>query len=187
MRTLPLMLLVGASCVLAGCGKKPKEVAKNNNTGGSGGDEIMAVDGGRVVNAGGSGGQNNPPPAPQGGGGGGNTNFQPGFGAAQSVRKAPRRLVSQNDLYQLGIAIALTADQFDRMPTVQEIRQSLQGEYKKYLAAIEDGSIILTGTTNRGAIWAYEVDADTKGGIVLVGGAARRAEADEVKQYLANK
>lgn len=181
-----LLLMVGASCLMAGCGKKPKDVAKNNNDNtGGGGDGLMAVDGGRVVNAGG-GGQPNPQPAPQGGGGG-NTNFQPGGGAVQNVRKAGLRTINLNEMKQLGLYVTTAADDFGKMPTAAEIRQLVEQQDKSMCSAINDGWIILTNTTNRGAIWAYEVDADKKGGIVLVAGTASRASADEVKQYLASK
>lgn len=186
MRTLLLMLMVGTSCLMAGCGKKPKDAAKNTDTGGGGGDGLMAVDGGRVVNAGGGGGQNNPQPAPQGGGGGGNTNYQPGFGAAQAVRKAGLRTINLNEMKQLGLYVTQAADDFGKMPTAAEIKQMVSQD-KTLTGMINDGSLILTNTTNRGGLWAYEVDADTKGGIVLVAGTASRASADEVKQYLANK
>jgi hypothetical protein len=73
------------------------------------------------------------------------------------------------------------------MPTADQIKGFLQKDAPKILAAITEGSIILTGTTNHGGMWAYEIDADTRGGVVLVGGRAARATADEVKQYLAQK
>ena len=183
MRTLLLML--GAACLLTGCGKKPKETVKNNNGGGGGGDEFMVVDGGRVGTGGG--GQPAPQPQPpQGGGGGGNTNYQPGFGAVQAVRKAGLRTINLNEMKQLGLSVMQAADDFGKMPTAAEIKQMVQQD-KTLAGMIADGTLILTNTTNRGGLWAYEVEADTKGGIVLVAGTASRATADEVKQYLANK
>lgn len=189
MRTLLLMLMVGASGLMAGCGKKPKEVAKNNNTGGGGGDDgFMVVDGGRAASGGGGGGNGGQPapqpaPAPSGGG---NTNYQPGFGAAQAVRKAGLRTISLNEMKGLGLTVTQLADDLAKMPTAAEIKQGVQQD-KTLSGMIADGSIILTNTTNRGGLWAYEVDADKKGGIVLVAGTASRASADDVKQYLANK
>jgi hypothetical protein len=87
---------------------------------------------------------------------------------------------------QLGLSITQAADDFNKMPTAAEIKQMVQQD-KTMSGMIADGSVILTNTTNRGGLWAYEVDADKKGGIVLVAGTASRASADEVKQYLANK
>ena len=55
------------------------------------------------------------------------------------------------------------------------------------LKLIDDGVIILTGTTDRQGLWAYEIDADKVGGIILVSGRARRATADDVKKYLEKK
>jgi hypothetical protein len=149
MRTL--LLMIGAACLLTGCGKKAKESADNNT------------------------------------GGGGNTNFVPGGGAVQNVRKAGVRTISLADMRSLGQSVFQTVQLDDRMPSAAEIKQSMQREAPNVFAAINEGSIILTDTKNKTGLWAYEVDADTKGGIVLVSGTASRATADEVKQYLANK
>lgn len=190
MRTLLLML--GTACLVAGCGKKAKEEAKNTNTGGDG-DDFMVMDGGRMVGGGGNGGgnqqpapQQQPQPAPQPRPGGGNTNFQTGAGAIQNVRKAGLRTINLNEMKQLGLMLTQAADDFGKMPTAAEIKQMVQQD-KTLSGMINDGTLILTNTANRNGLWAYEVDADTKGGIVLLAGTASRASADEVKQYLANK
>jgi len=125
-----------------------------------------------------------PGPAPAGGGGGGNTNYQAGAGAVQNIRNAARRTVTLNDMSQLGTLIEAEYTQNGRMPTAADIKAFLQKDAPGIAAAVADGSIVLTGTTSHEGLWAYEVDADTKGGVVLLSGRATRATADEVKQYL---
>ena len=115
-----------------------------------------------------------------------NTNFQPGAGAVQNVRQAARRTVSLNDMHQLGIAIQQTFQLDGKMPDIEQIKAEVK-TFPNIPAAIQDGTIILTGSKNASGLWAYEVDADKVGGIVLVGGSARRADATEVKQLLAQK
>jgi hypothetical protein len=122
-----------------------------------------------------------PGPAPAGGG---NTNFQSGGGAVQNIRNAARRTITLNDMSQLGTLIEAEYTQNGRMPTAADIKMFLQKDAPHIAAAINDGSIILTGTSSHEGLWAYEVDADTKGGVVLVSGRATRADADEVKRYL---
>lgn len=113
----------------------------------------------------------------------GNTQYQAGAGAVQNVRQAARRTVALNDMHQLGQFISLQYNETGKMPTVQQIKANLS-QSQNILSQINDGTIILTGTTDHSGLWAYEVDADTKGGIVLQAGSARRATRDEVLQLL---
>jgi hypothetical protein len=160
-RLLTLVLAVTVLVPLAGCGKKKPKPAVAEAT-------------------------PNASPAPSGGGGGGgggNTNYSPGAGAVQNVRQAGRRTVALNDFHQLGLAIK-QVEILEGMPDKQRILAEVR-TYPNLPAAINEGVIILTGTKDPAGLWAYEVDADTKGGIVLVGGTASRATADEVQQHLA--
>ena len=146
----------------------PAQPAAKNNPGGGGGNVGVvpsAVGGGIVTN----------PGAATGGGGGG--------GAIQAVRKAVRRTDALNEMKTLGQVIALMQNDLGRMPTKEQIVAELK-QYPKLLAAINEGSIILTGTTQAGGLWAYEVDAENSGGISLVGGTAGRTSADDVRQLL---
>lgn len=152
------LLALGAALMAGGCKKKEKTVAKKDEPA----PAAPAVD-------------------PR------NTNFVPGGGAVQNVRQAARRTVQLNDMHQLGLLIATTVQLDDRMPSASEIKQSLRRDAPKILAAIDDGSIVLTDTKNKQGLWAYEIDADKAGGIVLVAGTASRATAEQAKQYLANK
>jgi predicted small lipoprotein YifL len=191
MRTV-LALAVLWMVALAGCGKKtaknaggsdppntdqpardegnrdtpPAVTAPGGGGGGSGG--IVAGGGlGIVVN----------PSAALGGGGGG--------GAVQAVRKAARRTQALNELHNLGLLIEELRDPFGKMPTKEQIVAALKGsQYANILTGINEGAYILTGTTDGGGLWAYEVDADKLGGIALIGGKATRATAEEVQRYL---
>jgi len=120
-----------------------------------------------------------PAPAP-----GANTNYVPGGGAVQNVRQAARRTVALNDFHQLGLAIKQVELLDGRMPDADRIKAEVR-TFPNIPAAIDERVIILTGTNDASGLWAYEVESDTKGGIVLVNGVASRASADEVKQHLA--
>jgi hypothetical protein len=120
-----------------------------------------------------------------GGGGGGNTNYVGGAGAVQNVRQAGRRTIAINDFHQFGIAIKQMEVLDGRMPDKEAILAEAKA-YPNIRKAIDEGDIILTGSKDPSGLWAYEVDAEKMGGIVLVGGTARRATADEVQQLLAN-
>ncbi|MGL4419984.1 MAG: hypothetical protein ACRCZF_04905 [Gemmataceae bacterium] len=120
-----------------------------------------------------------------------NTNFVPGGGVVKNVAQAARRVVTLNDMSQLGILILALELQNNKLPTVAEIKADLQAnpDARNILKAIEEGVIVLTGTKNKSGLWAHEIDADKAGGIVLRGpnGTAERATADEVKQSLERK
>jgi hypothetical protein len=116
-------------------------------------------------------------------GDGRNTNYVAGGGAIQNVRQAARRVVALADMQQLGQFIELAYNENGKMPTTQQIKDSLS-QAQNILSLINDGTIILTGTTEHGGLWAYEVEANVRGGIILKGGTPTRAQADEVKQLL---
>ena len=117
-----------------------------------------------------------------------NTNFDPKASTLGNVRQAARRTVTLNEMRNLGIFVFALELQNGKMPTPAEIKADLAGnpDAKPIVAAIEEGAIVLTGTRKAGALWAYEVDANKAGGIVLIGpnGTPQRATADEVKAYL---
>lgn len=125
-----------------------------------------------------------PAPAPSGGGGGGNTGYISGGGAAQNVRQAARRTITINDMKTLGQLIEIDFTQNGKMPGLNEVKESLRRDSPTILAAINDGTIILCWTAQHEGIWAYEIDADTKGGIAVVTGTASRYDAEQVKKLL---
>jgi hypothetical protein len=116
------------------------------------------------------------PTAALGGGGGG--------GAVQAVRKAARRTQALNEMNTLGQVVQQMMNDAGRMPTKDQIVAELK-QYPKLLEAINEGAFILTGTTEAGGLWAYEVDADTKPGIALIGGRAARSTPEELQPYFA--
>jgi hypothetical protein len=116
-----------------------------------------------------------------------NTAPVPGSSTLGGVRQAGRRTVALNDMSQLGTLIFAMELENNRMPSASDIKNSLKRDAPNILKQIDEGVIILTDTKNKGGLWAYEIDADKAGGIVLVAGTASRASADQVKQYLANK
>jgi hypothetical protein len=112
-----------------------------------------------------------------------NTEYVAGGGAVQNTRQAAKRTVALNDMASLGQLIELQYNETGKMPKVNDIKANLT-QAQNLLTAINDGVIILTGTTDHSGLWAYEVDADKAGGIILQAGSARRASKDEVKQLL---
>ena len=181
MRTLILVLMLGA--LLTGCGKKNPPVAQNNNTGG-GDDGFMVVDGGRVA-SGGGGGQ--PNPQPQQPVDNRNTNSRPGQTVFGGSYRAGKRLGLQAEMGDIGKQISITVQIDDRMPTAAEITADIRTSSAKLGAILGDGTVILTNTTDKGGLWAYEVDSDKAGGIALVGGIASRKTAEEITALLGKK
>lgn len=114
-----------------------------------------------------------------------NTNFRPGGGAVQNVRQAARRTNALVEMKTLGDLITLTYTENGRMPTREQITASLKQDAPAVAKGVEEGVYILTGATDHGGLWAYEVDADRAGGIALVAGVPTRATAEEVQQHLA--
>jgi hypothetical protein len=175
MRSLGIVTVI--LLLAAGC-KKPKPTEPDSspppvtpNSGGGGGGG-----GGGIVPAGGVGIVINPGGALGGGGGG---------GAIQQVRKAARRTEALTELHNLGLVIESLRDDFGKMPTKDRILAALKSpEYSKILTGINEGAYILTGTTEGGGLWAYEVEADVRPGIALIGGKATRSTPDQLAPYL---
>ena len=115
-----------------------------------------------------------------------NTNYRPDQSGLRNSKRAGERLAQQTQMDQLGTIMFALELQDNKMPTVEGVKADLKAnpDARDLLKLIDDGVIILTGTTDRQGMWAYEIDADKVGGIILVSGRARRAMADEVKKYL---
>lgn len=120
-----------------------------------------------------------------------NTNFRPDGSVPANAVRAGKRMAQLHDFDQMKLFIFAYELENNRMPTKEEIVADLKNypDASEILKKITDGVIILTGTKDKNALWAYEVDADKAGGIVCVGpsGAIKRATAAEVKQYLGKK
>ncbi len=78
-----------------------------------------------------------------------------------AVLKATRRAQAMNELKNLGELIESMRDPIGKMPTDAQIRMELKKSAPNILKGIEEGAYILTGTTDGGGLWAYEVDADS--------------------------
>jgi hypothetical protein len=176
------VLLAVCVLALAGCKKKPKPapvepdpapglkkdgLPSESPSGGGGGN-------GGIIAAGGGIGVVNPVQALGGGGGG---------GAAQAVRKAARRTQALNELKNIGEIIFAMQIENGRMPTAPQILEALK-QTPQLLAGITEGAYVLTGTTEPGGLYAFEVDADKQPGIAVIGGRATRTTPDELRPYL---
>jgi hypothetical protein len=175
-----VLLAVLGIILISGCKKKPKDTppdsapppatsTPNPSSGGSGG----------IVPAGGVGVVVNPSAAIGGGGGGG--------GAAMAVLKATRRAQALNELKNLGELIEGMRDPLGKMPNKEQILVELKKSAPHILKGIDEGAYILTGTMDGSGLWAYEVDADKKAGIAVIGGRALRSDPEDVKKYLGTK
>ena len=114
----------------------------------------------------------------------GNTNYEPGAGAAQNARNAALRTITLAEMTSLGLFIEIEYTTNGKMPDLNSVTKILKDESPQIAKAVADGKIVLCWTAEHKGIWAYEVGADTKGGVILVTGSARRAEADEVRKLL---
>jgi hypothetical protein len=117
-----------------------------------------------------------------------NTNFRPDASVLKNTVQAGKRVAQLNDFQQMSFFILAYDLENNRMPTKEEVVADLKNypDASEILKKISEGVIILTGTKDKNAVWAYEVSADTAGGIVCTGpsGAIKRATAAEVKQLL---
>ena len=113
-----------------------------------------------------------------------NTNYRPGDGVVINTVRAGKRTSTENDFNQLKVFIFAFELDHNRMPTKEEIRTDLAGA-QNLLQLIDDGAILLPAKLTKQGLWAYEVDSDKAGGIVITAGNVSRATKDEVKALLA--
>ena len=114
---------------------------------------------------------------------GSSTGYQAGGGAAQNVRQAARRAVAMNDLHNLGLSVEMAYNETGKMPSAGEVKQ-LAKQTPVLAAAIEDGSLVVTGTSEHGGVWAYEADAPEKGGLALIGPTPQRMDSLDLTNKL---
>ena len=115
-----------------------------------------------------------------------NTNYRPGDGALINSARAGKRVAAMNDFDQLKFFIFEYELNNNRMPSKEELRTELKSA-ANLLKLIDEGAIVLPTTMQRQGLWAYEVDADKAGGIVIESGNVGRKSADEVKKLLGQK
>lgn len=120
-----------------------------------------------------------------------NTAYRPDGSTLGNAARAGKRMAQMHDFDQMKLFIFSYELENNRMPTIDQIKADLKNypDASEILKKIEDGVIVLTGTTDKNSLWAYEIDADKAGGIVCVGpsGAIKRATADEAKQLIGKK
>ena len=114
-----------------------------------------------------------------------NTNYRPGDGVIVNTARAGKRVAALNDFEQLKIFIFSFELDNNRMPTKEEIRTDLQKDAQNILKLIDEGAILFPAVLTKQGLWAYEVDSDKAGGIVITAGNVSRATKDEVKALLA--
>jgi hypothetical protein len=84
-------------------------------------------------------------------------------------------------MHGIGTLIEVDYTNDGKMPTLDAVMKSLD---QATAQAVKEGRIVFCWTAQHQGIWAYEGGADKQGGVVLVSGIARRADADEVKKLL---
>ncbi len=113
-----------------------------------------------------------------------NTNYKPGAGAIVNSARAGKRVAVLNDFDQLRTFIYAFELENNRMPTPEQLRGELRTA-ANIQKLIDEGAIIVPTPIMKDGVWAYEVDADKVGGILIVAGNVMRVTgADDVKKYL---
>lgn len=107
---------------------------------------------------------------------------RPGGGVVTAVNRA----VNLNEMQNIQKFIQIAELDFNRMPTAQEVAQSLQRSAPKTYELIQSGVIVITGTRNREGIWAYTKDPQSVAGehLVVTGSSCGRMTADELRRLL---
>ena len=116
-----------------------------------------------------------------------NTNYRPGDGALINSARAGKRVAAMYDFDQLKILMFAHELENNRMPSKEDMRTSLKTDAPNLLKLIDEGAIVMPTQPEKQGLWAYEVDADKAGGIVIESGNVGRKSADEVKKLLGQK
>ena len=116
-----------------------------------------------------------------------NTNYRPGDGALINSARAGKRMAAMNDFDQLKILMFAHELENNRMPSKEDMRASLKTDAPNLLKLIDEGAIVMPTQPEKPGLWAYEVDADKAGGIVIFANSVSRKTADEVKTLLGKK
>jgi hypothetical protein len=177
-------IVLGSTLVfvlVAGCNKKAKETVPDSTPP----PPVQSLPPKLASNA--PGGTNAGGVSPGGGGGGGSSSGSLSIGgsggAVQNIRQAARRVQAQAELDQLALTIEQLRDPIGKMPTKEQILADIKRSLPKVFNGIEEGAYILTGTMDGGGLWAYEVDADKKPGLAIIGGRAMRSTPEDLQRY----
>ncbi len=170
-----------ALILVAGCNKKPKETAPDSAPP----PPVQSLPPKLASNTSGGTNPGGAPPVAVGGGGSSSGPLSIGGsgGAVQNIRQAARRVQAQSELDQLALTIEQLRDPIGKMPTKEQILADIKRNLPKVFNGIEEGAYILTGTMDGGGLWAYEVDADKKPGLAIIGGRALRSTPEELQRY----
>ncbi len=108
-----------------------------------------------------------------------------GGGAVSAVRGAvQRKAVNANDMKQIHLFIDTASGASGRMPKTSDITAALQKEAPALAALIADGTIVLTGASQRSDIWAYEAKALESRGWTCSSGGVEMMDKDALKNRL---
>jgi hypothetical protein len=96
------------------------------------------------------------------------------------------RTLTQNDLKNLQVLMEAASAETGKLPDKAAIMAALKMEKAaaNLVKAIEGGTLILTGTSNREDVWAYEKAAPEKGGWFLTSNGVERLDAQAAKKRL---
>lgn len=105
-------------------------------------------------------------------------------GLVEKVHNKVKETINAQELHGLQEYIAYHEVEFNRMPTKDEIKAFAKKENPRLSKLLEDGTLVLTGTTKRDGVWAYEKDAPTKGGWAITASGESIMTPEELNQKL---
>lgn len=102
-------------------------------------------------------------------------------GAAQAVRKSVEQVVTAAELHDLHLMMNTMKLSSGKVPTSQETWEALNRAdgNPKLRKMIQDGLIVLVPNPQEEGLWAYDKNAPTTGGWVLMHSEPRRVTAQE--------
>ncbi|MCE9533108.1 MAG: hypothetical protein K8T89_18575 [Planctomycetes bacterium] len=107
------------------------------------------------------------------------------FAASAANAQAVTRAVTTNDLKNIQVFIESASAETGKVPSKEAIVEALKmAKAANLVKLIEEGAIVLTGTTERESVWAYDKNAPEKGGFILSNSGIEKLDAAEVKKRL---
>lgn len=107
-----------------------------------------------------------------------------GGGAVMAVHGAVQRTITAAELHDLHLFMTNAKLSNGRVPTAQETWQAISapGGNAKLADLIKTGKLVLVPNPPEEGLWAYDRDAPTQGGWVLMHSEPRRVTAQEFAQ-----